>query len=197
MCRHFIRFLLAAQFLIFSPGVAANDDKTPAVDEKPLALIAHAGKASLKGDLTGNAEGTSSGLSLLIYAPHRDDWLAFLMIFDFTSTRATAAKEPKFPFAANSSLRISETGLVPMLCMMADSPVQACLGAGYNLVRVSNSHSEQTFGTYRGDLLLGHYFGSGIIGGLEAHAYGVEQRLYDVESSFTVIAYQAGIGYRW
>lgn len=168
----------------------------------PLSMLAHAGRTSISSGLSGEKSSPTFGVNAIVHGPQNSssDTLGGIQgffLFDFASTKSKTSTDSKFPFAIDQTITLGETALVPTVCALARYDVQACVGFGYILVNVKDDYNTQTYGSTRADFRVGHYLSSGIVGGVEVHTYSVEQRVADVRSSFSVISYQAGLGYHF
>jgi hypothetical protein len=187
--------------LIFGTALAALP--ASADDERaPVAIMAHAGATSYSGNLSILKPAFTRGTSVLLL-PQKDPTsdalggIQGLFLVDFNNASTTAQTTTKFPFKPDSSLELSETSILPVVCALANYPVQACLGAGYTTVRVEDADNTQNYGAFRWELRLGHYLERGLIGGIEAHNYEVKQKVDGKDSSFNALSYQAGLGWSW
>ena len=187
--------------LIFGTTFAALP--AAAEDERlPLGIMIHAGATSYSGNLSILKPALTGGASVILLTQKKptSDALGGIQGFfvvDFNNASTTAQTTTKFPFKPDSSLDLSETSILPVVCALANYPVQACVGAGYTTVRVEDGDNTQNYGAFRYELRLGHYLERGLIGGIEAHNFEVKQKVDGKDSSFNALSYQAGLGWSW
>ena len=187
--------------LIFGTVFAAMP--ASAEDERlPLGVMIHAGKTTITGDLSKSEPALTSGVGLQIMTNKKptSDTLGGIQgffILDFTNTSATSKTDTKFQFTPDKSLKLSETTIMPVICALANSPIQACLGVGLMEVAVTDADNRQNYGAFRWDARIGHYLDRGLIGGIEAHYYDVKQKVNKNDSAFAAMSYQAGLGWSW
>jgi len=187
--------------LIFGTTLAALP--ASAEDERlPLGIMIHSGATSYSGNLSILKPAFTRGASVLLGPQKKPTSDAMggiqgFFLVDFNNASTTAQTTTKFPFKPDSSLELSETSLLPVVCALANYPVQACLGAGYTTVRVDDADNTQNYGAFRWETRIGHYLDRGLIGGIEAHYYDVKQKVNKNDSAFAAVSYQAGLGWSW
>lgn len=187
--------------LIF--GTALTAMPAIAQDERlPVGIILHAGRTTITGDLSKSEPASTSGFGVQFMTDKKptNDTLGGIQgffLFDITDTSTRSKTDTKFPFTPDKSLRLSETTIMPVICALANSPIQACLGVGLMVVAVSDADNRQNYGAFRWDARVGHYLDRGLIGGIEAHYYDVKQTVNKNDSAFAAASYQAGLGWSW
>jgi hypothetical protein len=187
--------------LIFGTALAALP--ASADDERlPLGVMLHAGRSNITGDLSKSEPASTWGLGLqfgMNEKPTSDSLggTQGFFLLDFTTTSTTSKTDTKFQFNPDKSLLLSETSILPIICALANYPIQACVGVGLMEVRVNDEDNMQNYGAFRWDARVGHYLDRGLIGGIEVHYYDVKQKVNKKDSNFAALSYQAGLGWSW
>jgi hypothetical protein len=190
-----IASIIALIFILVPTTLSATEEKAA------ISLYGHGGTTSFSGDLSSEKSAPTTGFSMMIYSQERSgDYstlkgIAGLFLVDFTNTGTKSKIDTKFPYTPDKKLFVSQTSFIPIFCAFASTPVQACAGVGWTMVRVSEPLNEQNYGSFRWDARIGHYLDQGIVGGLEFHYYDVRQKIQGVDSAFAAMSTQLALGY--
>lgn len=105
-----------------------------------------------------------------------------------------------FPFKPDASLSIFSVAIMPNYCFLGESPIQACLGFGLNLLQVADSDNLQSYGTFRYSLSLGRLrvIDSGFLAYLRLNGVLPVQQIVNSEnSSFSYLSLVVGLGWQF
>lgn len=189
--------------LVIAPRVLARDES--AMD---IGVSLDAGQTAFNGNLSDDRHAPTAGLEVDILKSGSSDTrtsfggalggLHSFLSVDFTNTTTKTANQTPFPFDAGKNVTLSESALLGNFCAMANHPVQACLGLGWSQVQVEEgSANEQNYGTFRGDFRLGRFFSDGLLAGVKAHYYQVDQVVSGTHAGFNAFSYEALAGWQW
>ncbi len=105
-----------------------------------------------------------------------------------------------FPFNQNANLSLLSIAVIPNFCFLGQSPIQACLGIGLNLLQVSDSDNLQSYGTFRYSISIGRLrlSESGLVTFLRVNGiFPVYQTINRQNSSFSYLSLSLGLGWQF
>ena len=188
--------------LLIQSGLAAASDKSG----QSLGLGITAGQTYFSGSLSDDHAAPSWGFEADIFTPQSGSsgfadavggFRGFFSV-DFDTAVANASQSTQFPFTSGKVLSLSESALLSNLCVMTNLPVQGCLGIGWTQIQISEGNSnQQNYGAFRWDFRFGRFFSNGLMAGLKAHYYRVDQVVNSNHSGFGATSYGVVGGWEW